>query len=157
MLFQTLLAVESAEKGGLFDFDATLPLVAIQFLLLVAVLNALFYVPVTRAIDGRSDYIRTTQAEAQERLDKVVALTRQYESEINQARLQAQQVIAEAEAAAARIRSEKLAAVQAELQEKLETARVRVEEEKQAALGQLQQQVEAIAAQITQKLLGSAR
>ncbi len=157
MLFQTLLAVESAEKGGLFDFDATLPLVAIQFLLLVAVLNALFYEPVTRAIDGRSDYIRTTQAEAQERLDKVVALTRQYESEINQARLQAQQVIAEAEAAAARIRSEKLAAAQAELQEKLETARVRVEEEKQAALGQLQQQVEAIAAQITQKLLGSAR
>jgi F-type H+-transporting ATPase subunit b len=39
-----------------------------------------------------------------------MALTRQYEAEIGQARLQAQQVIAEAEAAAARIRSEKLAA-----------------------------------------------
>lgn len=157
MLSQTLLAAEVAEKGGLFDFDATLPLIAIQFLLLVAVLNALFYEPVTRTMDGRSDYIRTTQAEAQERLDKVVALTRQYETEISQARLKAQQLIAEAEAAAARIRSEKLAAVQAELQEKLETARIRVEEEKQAALSQLQQQVDAIAAQITQKLLGSAR
>ncbi|MEN9229729.1 MAG: F0F1 ATP synthase subunit B' [Thermostichus sp. DG02_5_bins_236] len=157
MLSQTLLATEVAEKGGLFDFDATLPLIAIQFLLLVAVLNALFYEPVTRTMDGRSDYIRTTQAEAQDRLDKVVALTRQYETEISQARLKAQQLIAEAEAAAARIRSEKLAVVQAELQEKLEAARVRVEEEKQAALSQLQQQVDAIAAQITQKLLGSAR
>ncbi|MCJ2543267.1 F0F1 ATP synthase subunit B' [Thermostichus vulcanus] len=157
MLSQTLLAAEVAEKGGLFDFDATLPLIAIQFLLLVAVLNALFYEPVTRTMDGRSDYIRTTQAEAQDRLDKVVALTRQYETEISQARLKAQQLIAEAEAAAARIRSEKLAVVQAELQEKLEAARVRVEEEKQAALSQLQQQVDAIAAQITQKLLGSTR
>lgn len=157
MLFQTLLAVEAAEKGGLFDLDATLPLIAIQFLLLVAVLNSLFYEPVTRAIDSRNDYIRTTQAEAQERLDKAVSLTRQYESEISQARLQAQQVIAEAEAAAARIRSEKLAAVQAEIQQKLEAARLQVEQEKQAALEQLQQQVDAIAAQITQKLLGSAR
>ncbi|MEN9225790.1 MAG: F0F1 ATP synthase subunit B' [Thermostichus sp. HHBFW_bins_43] len=157
MIFPTLLAVEAAEKGGLFDFDATLPLVAIQFLLLVAVLNALFYEPVTRAMDDRSNYLRTTQAEAQERLDKVVALTRQYESEISQARLQAQQIIAEAEASAARIRSERLAAVQAELQEKLEAARLQVEEEKRAALSQLQQQVDAIAAQITQKLLGSAR
>ncbi|MGQ9837262.1 MAG: F0F1 ATP synthase subunit B' [Cyanobacteriota bacterium] len=157
MLSQTLLAAEAAEKGGLFDLDATLPLIAIQFLLLVAVLNALFYEPVTRTMDARSDYIRTTQAEAQERLDKVVALTRQYEAEISQARLKAQELIAEAEAAAARIRSEKLAVVQAELQEKLETARIRIEEEKQAALSQLQQQVESIAAQVTQKLLGSLR
>ncbi|MEN9204069.1 MAG: F0F1 ATP synthase subunit B' [Thermostichus sp. DG02_2_bins_29] len=157
MLFQILLAAEVAEKGGLFDFDATLPLIAIQFLLLVAVLNALFYEPVTRTMDSRSDYIRTTQAEAQERLDKVMALTRQYETEISQARLKAQQLIAEAEAAAARIRSEKLAVVQAELQGKLETARIQLEEEKQAALSQLQQQVDEIAAQILQKLLGSAR
>lgn len=157
MLSQTLLAAEVAEKGGLFDLDATLPLIAIQFLLLVAILNAVFYEPVTRTMDSRSDYIRTTQAEAQERLDKAVALTRQYEAEISQARLKAQQLIAEAEAAAARIRSEKLAAVQAELQEKLEAARIRIEEEKQAALSQLQQQVEPIAAQIIQKLLGNAR
>ncbi len=156
MLSQTLLAAEVAEKGGLFDFDATLPLMAIQFLLLVAVLNALFYEPVTRTLDSRSDYIRLTQAEAQERLDKAVALTRQYETEISQARLQAQQIIAEAEAAAARIRTERLAALQAELQQKLEAARLQMEAEKQAALSQLQQQVDAIAAQIIQKLLGSA-
>jgi F-type H+-transporting ATPase subunit b len=54
-------------KGGLFDLDATLPIIAVQFLLLVAVLNSLFYEPVTRVIDSRNDYIRTTQAEAQER------------------------------------------------------------------------------------------
>lgn len=157
MICSTLLAVEAAEKNGLFDLDATLPIIAVQFLLLVAVLNSLFYEPVTRVIDSRNDYIRTTQAEAQERLDKAMALTRQYEAEIGQARLQAQQVIAEAEAAAARIRSEKLAAAQAEIQAKLEAARRQIEQEKQTALEQLQQQVDAIAAQITQKLLGSAR
>jgi F-type H+-transporting ATPase subunit b len=48
MLSSALLAVEAAEKNGLFDLDATLPIIAIQFLLLVAVLNSLFYEPVTR-------------------------------------------------------------------------------------------------------------
>jgi F-type H+-transporting ATPase subunit b len=49
-----LLAVETAEtaakEGGLFDFDATLPLMALQFLILVAVLNAVFYKPLTKAM-----------------------------------------------------------------------------------------------------------
>ncbi|MBD0363880.1 MAG: F0F1 ATP synthase subunit B', partial [Coleofasciculus sp. C3-bin4] len=59
-----LLAVETAEaaakEGGLFDFDATLPLMAVQFLLLVVLLNAVFYKPLTKAIEDRADYIRTT-------------------------------------------------------------------------------------------------
>ncbi len=38
-----LLAVEEvAEKGGLFDINATLPLMAIQFLLLAFVLDKIF-------------------------------------------------------------------------------------------------------------------
>ena len=66
-----LLAVEEvAEKGGLFDINATLPLMAIQFLLLAFVLDKIFYKPLGKAIDSRADYIRDNQLKAEERLAK---------------------------------------------------------------------------------------
>ena len=34
-----------ASEGGLFDFDATLPLMAVQVVLLTFILNALFFKP----------------------------------------------------------------------------------------------------------------
>ncbi|MEO0854415.1 MAG: F0F1 ATP synthase subunit B', partial [Cyanobacteria bacterium J06648_11] len=66
-----LLAVEeAAEQAALFQFDLTLPLIAIQFLILLAVLNALYFKPVTETIDGRDDYVRTTISEAKAKLEK---------------------------------------------------------------------------------------
>ena len=66
----TLLAVEAAEEagGGLFDLNATLPLMAIQFLILMAVLNAILYKPLGAAIDARDAYVRNAKAGAAERL-----------------------------------------------------------------------------------------
>ena len=41
--------------GGLFDINATLPLVALQFVLLMVILNILLYSPLLTIIDtGRS-------------------------------------------------------------------------------------------------------
>ena len=65
----------------MFDFDATLPLMAVQFLLLMVVLNAIFYKPLTKAIEERGDYIRRNQVEAQERLSKAETLAKQYEQD----------------------------------------------------------------------------
>ena len=42
---ETLL---TESEGGLFDFNATLPLMALQFLLLMVLLNIIFYKPVAR-------------------------------------------------------------------------------------------------------------
>jgi len=39
--------------GGLFDFNATLPLMAIQFILLTIVLTFVFYKPVAKALEER--------------------------------------------------------------------------------------------------------
>jgi len=60
-----LLAVETAEEaateGGLFDFDATLPLMALQFLILVAILNAVLFIShsVKPLMDGMTTSART--------------------------------------------------------------------------------------------------
>jgi F-type H+-transporting ATPase subunit b len=39
---------EVSGPGGLFDIDATLPLVAIQFILLTVILNVILYSPLLR-------------------------------------------------------------------------------------------------------------
>jgi len=47
-----MLALTEGE-GGLFDFNATLPLMALQFVLLTVVLTFIFYKPVSKVIDER--------------------------------------------------------------------------------------------------------
>lgn len=56
-----------ASEGGLFDFDATLPLMAVQVVLLTFILNALFFKPVGRVVEEREDYVNTSRAEAKEK------------------------------------------------------------------------------------------
>jgi len=44
---------EVSGPGGLFDFNATLPLVAIQFILLMLILNTILYSPLLTVIEER--------------------------------------------------------------------------------------------------------
>ena len=63
---QMLVMTEGA--GGLFDFNATLPLMAIQFILLTVVLTFVFYKPVSKVIDDRETYINDNLTTASEKL-----------------------------------------------------------------------------------------
>lgn len=156
MHWMTLLAVEEvAQEGGLFDIDATLPLMAIQFLLLALILNALFYKPIGKAIDERNDYVRNNQLEAKERLSKAEKLAQQYEEELAGARRQAQQVIADAQKEADKTAAEKVAAAQQEAQAQREQAAQEIEQQKQQALASLEQEVDGLSRQILEKLLGA--
>jgi len=152
----TLLAVEEvAKEGGLFDLDATLPLMAIQFLVLALILNATLYKPLGKAIDGRNEYVRNNQLDAQERLLKAQKLAEQYEQELAGARRQAQATIAEAQTEAQKIAAQKIAAAQQEAQAQREKAAGEIEQQKQQALASLEAQVDALSRQILEKLLGA--
>lgn len=150
-----LLAVEETTKGGLFDFDATLPFMALQFLILAAILNAIFYKPLSKAIDERDDYIRSNKQEAKERVAKAEQLAKQYEQELAQSRKQAQQVIAQAQADAQKMANDEIAAAMQTAQNEREQAQAEINQQKQAALSSLEQQVDALSRQILEKLLGS--
>ena len=80
---------EVSGPGGLFDFDATLPLVAIQFLLLMVILNIILYNPLLTIIDERNEYILTNLSKASETLAKANKLTTQYEQELESVRKKA--------------------------------------------------------------------
>ena len=73
---------EVSGPGGLFDINATLPLVAIQFVLLVVVLNIILYNPLLTIIEERKEYILTNLGKASEILAEANKLTKQYEEEL---------------------------------------------------------------------------
>lgn len=154
-----LLAAEVAhaetEAGGLFDFDATLPLMGIQFLLLVVVLNLLFYKPLGKAIDERADFVREQQQSARERLEKARHLSNQYEQELKDVRRQAQATIAAAQDEAQKIVAQKTQEAQREVQAQKEQAAQEIETQKNQALSTLEQQVDALSRQILEKLVGA--
>jgi len=49
--------------GGLFDLDATLPLVAVQFIVLMIILNAILYTPLAKLLQEREEYININKTE----------------------------------------------------------------------------------------------
>jgi F-type H+-transporting ATPase subunit b len=55
---------EVSGPGGLFDINATLPLVVIQFLLLMVILNVILYSPLLSIIAERKEYILNKLAKA---------------------------------------------------------------------------------------------
>ncbi len=155
MTHWTLLATAETATGGLFDFNATLPFMALQFLILAAILNKIFYKPLTHAIDARDEYIRSNQQEAKERLAKAEQLAKQYEQELASSRKQAQQIIAQAQADAQKMATNEIAAAMQAAQNQREQAQKEINQQKQEALASLEQQVDALSRQILEKLLGS--
>lgn len=154
-----LFAVEAAAEeasGGLFDLDATLPLMAVQFVVLAVVLNAVFYKPLGNAIDERDGYVLSTRAEAQERLAKAEKLADEYEQSLADSRREARAMIETAQADAQSVAAKSLAEAQQVAQAKREAVQKELDEQKQAALATLEQQVDALSQQILDKLLSVA-
>jgi F-type H+-transporting ATPase subunit b len=81
---------EVSGPGGLFDFNATLPLIAIQFVLLTVLLNVILYNPLLTVIEERKEYILTNLGKASEILAEADKLTKQYEQELTSVRKEAQ-------------------------------------------------------------------
>mmetsp|Transcript_115814 Transcript_115814/g.162778 ORF Transcript_115814/g.162778 Transcript_115814/m.162778 type:complete len:208 (+) Transcript_115814:46-669(+) len=87
-----------AYAGGMFDFGLTLPFVALSFLTLMAVLNALFYAPVSEEVEERNAKLLQTLSEATDMLAEADEMQVQYTAEIKEAREKAAQELADARA-----------------------------------------------------------
>jgi F-type H+-transporting ATPase subunit b len=85
---------EVSGPGGLFDINATLPLVAIQFVLLMVILNVLLYSPLLTVITERNEFILTNLAKASDMLAQANEMTAQYEEELSKVRKETQAEIA---------------------------------------------------------------
>jgi F-type H+-transporting ATPase subunit b len=139
----------------MFDFDATLPLMAVQFLLLTAILNVVFYKPLTKVLNDRQAYISGNNTEARERLDKVKRLSQEYDEKLATSRRQSQATIASAQAEAQKLAAGQVSEAQQRLNAQAMSVQQELNQQKQAAFGQLEQEVGTLSRQILDKLLGA--
>nr|YP_009394332.1 ATP synthase CF0 subunit II [Leptosiphonia brodiei]ARW62894.1 ATP synthase CF0 subunit II [Leptosiphonia brodiei] len=144
---------ESSSKGGLFDFNATLPLMALQFLTLTLVLNLIYYKPVINILDDREEYIRNSLTTASTLLVKADELTKTYELELAESRKSAQKIIKNAQEEAQLIVLEKIKEAQKNAEYLLVDAYNQLSEQKKQALKSLEVQVDILSNQIQDKLL----
>jgi F-type H+-transporting ATPase subunit b len=146
-----LLAEE--QQGGLFDFNATLPLMALQILLLMVVLNLVFYTPVAKVLDERDEYIRKNLTEASETLAKAEAITKKYEQDLTQERRESQLIIASAQKEAQEIVAMEIKQAQKDTESLVNEATQQLNTQKEKALLALEEQVNTLSEQIKNKLL----
>jgi len=153
-----LLALQAAStesKGGLFDFNATLPLTAITVLLLMVVLNAVFYKPVATVLDERDEYIRNNLTQASEMLSKAEAITKKYEQELAHERRESQIIITSAQKEAQDIVAMEIKQAQKDTEQLVSEATNQLNSQKAKALKALEEQVSTLSEQIKLKLLSS--
>jgi F-type H+-transporting ATPase subunit b len=142
--------------GGLFDFNATLPLMALQFILLTVALTFIFYKPVAKVLEDRETFISTNLAQASEKLVKADELFTQYEEQLKEARSGAQSVIAESEKEAKEIVAQEISQARKDATNLIEQTNKEIEAQKTLALQELESQVDALSDLIKEKLLGKA-
>jgi len=149
---QMLTMTEGA--GGLFDFNATLPLMAIQFILLTVVLTFVFYKPVAKIIDEREAYINGNLTTASEKLIKADELYNEYDEQLKAARVNAQAVISKSEKEAKDAVALEINEARKDAAKLIERTNSELETQKSLALQQLETQVDELSQLIKEKLLG---
>ena len=151
----TSLLLFGASEGGLFDFDATLRLMAAQVVLLTYILNALFFKPVVKVVEEREDYVLTSRTEAKKKLDEVEKLETDLKNQLKGARQAAQKVIAEAEDDSDKLYKEALSLANSEANASREKVRREIDSQRESALNQLKSDADKLGDLIVQKLLAA--
>ena len=148
-----MLAI-SEGAGGLFDFNATLPLMALQFVLLTIVLTFVFYKPVSTVLEERETLINTNLATASEKLLKADELCKQYEEQLKEAKTSAKSVIGTAESEAKEIVAQEIAQARKDAASLIDQTNIELEAQKKLALEQLETQIDELSQLIKEKLVG---
>nr|YP_010197991.1 ATP synthase CF0 subunit II [Gracilaria multipartita]UAD86407.1 ATP synthase CF0 subunit II [Gracilaria multipartita] len=154
LLFQ-MLSTGTGTEGGLFDFNATLPLMALQFVALTVALNFIFYKPVINVLDERDEYIRNSLTTASASLVKADELTKQYEYQLAESRKKAQDIIKVAQEESQEIVAVKIKEAQLDAEKLVSEAYNQLSIQKESALRTLETQVDALSDMIKLKLLNN--
>jgi F-type H+-transporting ATPase subunit b len=140
-------------EGGLFDLDATLPLMAVQVVILTFILNRLFFTPVGRVVEERDAYISLSRVEAKEKLAQAERLEADLKAQLKDARQQAQRLVLEAEQEMDKLYRAALAEATAEANASREKARREIDAERATALASLEGEAQVLGDLIVSRLL----
>ena len=142
-----------ATEGGLFDINATLPLMAIQVVALTYILNALFFKPVGNVVEKREKFVSNNIIEAKNKLSEVEKLEADLLNQLQSARSEAQRIVSDAENESDKLYKEALELANNEANASKEKARLEIESQTSAAREQLSKQAGDLSELIVNRLI----
>ena len=143
---------EVSGPGGLFDFNATLPLVAIQFVLLMLILNTVLYSPLLAIIEERQEYILNNLAKASEVLTQANELTTYYEQELSNVRKEGQSLVTDGQKIHKELLEIELDTSQVYLDKLLDTIVEDLMDKQKTALSSLDKIVQSLCSEVENQL-----
>ena len=142
-----------ATEGGLFDINATLPLMAIQVVALTYILNSLFFKPVGNVVEKREKFVSNNIMDAKNKLSEVEKLEADLLSQLQSARSEAQKIVSEAENESDKLYKEALELANNEANASKEKARLEIEHQTSSARDQLSKQADDLSELIVNRLI----
>ena len=142
-----------ATEGGLFDINATLPLMAIQVVILTYLLNTLFFKPVGKVVEKRENFVSTNISEAKKKLAEVEKLEADLLDQLQKARSEAALIVSEAEKDSDKLYQEAIELANSEANASKENARLEIENQTSSAREQLTKQAEVLSELIVNRLI----
>mmetsp|Transcript_20451 Transcript_20451/g.46630 ORF Transcript_20451/g.46630 Transcript_20451/m.46630 type:complete len:210 (+) Transcript_20451:75-704(+) len=146
---------EPAHAGGMFDFGLTLPFVAVTFLAMMAVLNTLWYAPVTQEMDERNAKLLQTLSEATDMLTKADEIQVAYTEEVREAREKASAAVAEYRKTTEATFARKVGDAATEREMKAIEVKAKLEEDVQARMSAAEAEIEKRKAAFVQDTLAA--
>jgi len=148
-----ILLAEETQKGVLFDIGATLPLVAIQFLMLMFILNILLYNPLLTLINERNEYVLDNLNKASEMTLAAKELNVKYESELIITKKEAKLEITELQKIQQEKFNNELKLSQKHIETLIQTVLESFNAKKSSTLNNLENEIKILSNQMLNKLL----
>nr|YP_009182359.1 ATP synthase CF0 B' chain subunit II [Costaria costata]YP_010206455.1 AtpG [Alaria crispa]YP_010206596.1 AtpG [Alaria marginata]YP_010206737.1 AtpG [Alaria esculenta]YP_010206878.1 AtpG [Alaria crassifolia]YP_010207019.1 AtpG [Alaria praelonga]YP_011006084.1 ATP synthase CF0, subunit B' [Dictyoneurum californicum]QWK42499.1 CF0 subunit II [Lessoniopsis littoralis]UAX21898.1 AtpG [Alaria sp. PI001]UAX22039.1 AtpG [Alaria sp. PI20]UAX22462.1 AtpG [Alaria sp. TTB000023]UAX22603.1 AtpG [A len=151
--YNSILIIGTEKTGGLFDFDGTLPIIALQFVIFMFILNFILYTPLLDTIDERNLYIKKSLDEATSVLTKSNQLNVKYEAKTSKARKAAKLDLLTYQKLYKDILEEKMKSSQLFIDKFLIETTENFENNKDSILTSFDNEIDSLSSQIMTKLL----
>ncbi|KAG6547495.1 hypothetical protein Mapa_010943 [Marchantia paleacea] len=148
-----LPALAGEEKGKIFDFNLTLPIIAIEFLTLMVALDNIWFKPVAAVMDKRDEEIRNKLLGVRDNSGEIKKLQQEAEAIIKAARAETTNALNNTKRETAAALEVKLQESKARIESELAEALANLEEQKEETLKGLDKQVSALSDEIISKVM----
>ncbi len=135
------------------EINGTLLFQILNFIILIAILGKFGFAPLMNTLDARRERIRNDLEGAEQARKHAEELKAQYEAQLQDARVQAQDIVKQAIAEAERQTQAQLDAVRAEIDRKKEIAERQLAEEREALVKELRADVVDMSMAVASQLL----
>jgi F-type H+-transporting ATPase subunit b len=144
---------------GIADLGINLPVLIAQFVnftVLLVVLRAVAWGPLTKMLDERRERIRESLAAAEEAKAQVANSERQVQEQVEAARRDAQNLIAQAQEISSRIQADARSQAQADAEALISRARSEIQLERDTAIADLRKEFADVTIAAAEKVVNSS-